>query len=147
MNSTKKPKTDRMGGFISAEILAVTDIDLFQVNYHNVTLSRKLGTIPNMLDFAKNGVNAQVTSTTVRSGEIFSIDISIELKESKKMPYKAFNKYLAILETATGEKHLFGTPEFPLSISVEPIYSNTPSGRTGMRVKLTGKQPNNVLIL
>lgn len=147
MNSTKKPKTDRMGGFISAEIISVADIDLFQLNYQNVTLSRKLGVIPNMLDIVKNGVDAQVSSTIVRSGEIFSVDITIELKKQKKLPYKAFNKYLAILETPTGEKHIFGTPEFPLTLNCEPIYSKTPGGRTGSLLKLRGNQPNNVLIM
>lgn len=147
MNSTKNTKTDRMGGFISAEIISVKDIDLFQVNYQNVTITKKTGVAPNMLDIVKNGVDAQVTSTTIKSGELFTIDISIELKEQKKLPYMAFNKYLAVLETPTGEKHIFGTLEFPLTLNCEPIYSKTPGGRTGSLLKMRGNQPNNVLIM
>lgn len=142
-----KSTNNRMGGFITAEIIAVKDIASFEVQNNQVSITLKEGVNQNMLDNVKNGIEAQVTSSTQKSGELFNIDISIEVKDLIFLKNKAFNKYLAILEKPDGEMHVFGTPDFPLNLKVEPIYSKTASGRVGSVVIMTGKQPRNVLIV
>ena len=143
MNSTN----DRMGGFISAKIIDVKDIESFQVQNNKVRLVYKDNYIPTSLDIAKNGVEAAAPCITSKSGNLYHIDITIEVKTLNFIAKRSFNKFLSLLELPTGEIHVFGTPDFPLSLSSERIYSKTPSGRTGGFIKMTGKQPNNVLIL
>lgn len=142
-----KTTTDRMGGFISARIVAVQDIEVFQYGLLRCSIVLKNGREYNNLDIVKNGADAQVTSFTSKSGEIFNIDITIELKEQISTQVKSFNKFLAILEMPTGEAYVFGTTDFPLTINTAPRFGKTPAQSSGSIMKLTGKQPNNVLIL
>lgn len=142
-----KTTNDKMGGFIAAEIIRVSDVRSFDVKDGRVNISFKSAILPNYLDIVKNGVEAGALCTTTKSGKLYNIDITIEVKEYICFSYTAFNKYLCILTLPTGDMHVFGTPQFPLTISSEPIYSKTPSGRAGGLYRLTGKQPNNVLIL
>lgn len=143
MNTTK----NRMGGFIAAEVIRVEDIQSFQVQNNKVRLVYKDNYIPTFLDIVKNGVEASASCTTTKSGKIYNIDITVETKNADLVRFTSFNKYLSILTTTTGERHVFGSPQFPLTITVESIYSKTPSGATGRLYKMTGKQPNNVLIM
>lgn len=138
---------DRMGGFISAQIINAKDIASFQVQNGKVTFALKSDKNAIDLDIAKNGVDAQVSSTMLRSGELFNVDIEIELKNNEKFNYVAFNKYLAVLEDATGTKHVFGTPEFPLTLLSNPNFGRVPSDRANRIIKLSGKQPCDVLIV
>lgn len=143
MNTTK----DRMGGFVAAQIISVQDIESFVVENGKVNLVCKTNVLPVYLDIVKNGVESSPQSSTSKSGKIYNIDITIEVKEFIISPFTSFNKYLCILTLPTGEQHVFGTPQFPLTVFAEHIYSKTPSGSTGGRYRITGKQPNNVLIL
>lgn len=138
---------DRMGGFISAKIVEVKQIESFLKTGRYVSLVYKDAYIPTSLDIAKNGVEAAAPCITSKSGNIYHIDITIEVKTLNFIAKRSFNKFLSLLELPTGEIHVFGTPDFPLSLSSERIYSKTPSGRAGGFIKMTGKQPNNVLIL
>ena len=143
MNKTK----DRMGGFIAAEIFSVQDIESFIVKNSRVDIVFKPYYLSTNLDIVKNGVSASAPCVISKSGKIYNIDITIEIKEFNNSPFTSFNKYLCILTLATGEMHVFGAPQFPLIISAEPIYSKTPSGRHGGLLRITGKQPHNVLIV
>lgn len=142
-----KPTKDRMGGVIAAEIIRVTDIQSFMVENGKVVIVLKNGIEPNFLDIVKNGVDPSIQTTASKSGILYDVNITIETKEYNCFTYTSFNKYLVALTFPTGEQHVFGTPHFPLTISSEPIYSKTPSGRTGGLYRITGKQPNNVLIM
>ncbi len=138
---------DRMGGFISAKIVEVKQIESFLVSGGNVSLVYKDAYIPTSLDIIKNGVDASAPSSSSKSGEIFNVDITIEIKELVFLSFRSFNKYLAILELPNGEIHVFGTPKFPLMVYPGHNYSKAPSGRHGGILKMTGKQPHNVLIM
>lgn len=138
---------DRMGGFISAKIVDVKQIDSFLVSGGNVRLVYKDAYIPTSLDIFKNGVDASASLSSFKSGEIFNVDITIEIKELVFLSFRSFNKYLAILELPTGEQYLFGSPHFPLTITSELIFAKTASGRSGGLIKMKGKQPHNILIM
>ncbi len=138
---------DRMGGFISAKIVDVKQIESFLVSGGNVSLVYKDAYIPTSLDIAKNGVDASAPSSSSKSGEIFNVDITIEIKELVFLSFTSFNKYLAILELPTGEQYLFGSPQFPLTITPELIFAKTARGRSGGLIKMKGKQPHNILIM
>ena len=137
----------RMGGFVSAKIIAVKDIALFVVENGKCSITPKYQNDIIDLDITKNGVDVQAPSSTSKSGQIFSINIRIELKFFENHKFNSFNKYLALLELPTGETHVFGTPAFPLVITEENTYSKTPSGKQAGILNMAGKQPNNVLIL
>lgn len=142
-----KTTTDRMGGIISAKIIAVQDILAGTSKNGRCTIILKDGKEYTILDMEKNGAEASVTPTTLRSGNLFDINITIELKNAVEEKYTSFNKYLCVLETPTHESYVFGTPDFPLMVVPESMFAKLPSGRTGKILKLTGKQPHNVLIL
>lgn len=138
---------DRMGGFISAHIVNVKEIESFQVKNNQVQLTYKDSYIPSYLDSVKNGIEAQVTSTSSKSGKLFNIDISIEVKNMENLNYTSFNRYLTILKTTTNEFFVFGTLEFPLTLLSNPKFGKSPSDRASRFINLTGKQPHDVLIV
>lgn len=138
---------DRMGGFISAKIIDVKEIQSFQLVGNKVSLVYKDAYLPTSLDIVKNGAHAQVSSSMLRSGELFNIDIEIELKNNEKFNYKSFNKYLAVLKDAIGVYHVFGTHQFPLTLISNPKFGRIPSDRTNRIIKLSGNQPHDTLIL
>ena len=142
-----KTTTDRMGGFISAKIVDIKQIESFLVSDGKVSISYKDEYFPQLLNTVKNGISANAPSTTSKSGEIFNVDININIKERHFIKYRSFNKYLAILELPTGDLHVFGTLAFPLTMKIESAYSETPRGRIGYVVNLSGKQPHNILIM
>ncbi len=142
-----KTTTDRMGGFISAKIIAVQDIESFSITNGKCIITPKTGKGFTILDITKNGADAQVTSSATKSGEIFNIDITIEQKNILSDKYKSFNKYLCILETPTLESFVYGTSDFPLNVSSAPQFGKAPAESAGSIMRLTGKQPNNVLIM
>ncbi len=136
-----------MGGFVSARIIAIEDIAQFFLANGKCVILPKEGKDFTILDITKNGVDAQAPCSTHKSGKIFSINIRIELKFFENHKLNSFNKYIALLELPTGETHVFGTPDFPLTAALEPTYSKTPSGKQAAVMNMTGKQPGNVLIL
>ena len=136
-----------MGGFVSARIIAVEDIAQFFLAKGRCVILPKEGKDFTVLDITKNGVDVQAPSSTSKSGQIFSINIRIELKFFENHKLNSFNKYIALLELPTGETHVFGTPDFPLTATLESTYSKTPSGKQAAVMNMTGKQPGNVLIL
>ena len=136
-----------MGGFIAAKIFNVRDVESFTVINGKVNIEFKPWALSPKFDIVKNGIEASAPCVSSKSGNLYHVDITIEIKEFNSSTYTSFNKFLSILALPAGEMHGFGTPDFPLSMSTEPIYSKTPSGRSGGLIKMTGKQPNNVLIL
>ncbi len=136
-----------MGGFVSARIIAIEDIAQFFLTNGKCVIWPKEEKDFTILDITKNGVDVQAPCSTSKSGQIFSINIRIELKFFENHKFNSFNKYLALLELPTGETHVFGTPAFPLVITEENTYSKTPSGKQAGILNMAGKQPNNVLIL
>lgn len=139
--------TDRMGGFISAKIISVQDIAEFSVTNGKCAISPKLDKSFKELDIEKNGVELQITTTALRSGILFDINVTIEEKKAIDEKYTSFNKYLCVLKLATGESIVLGTPDFPITVVPKAIFAKMAAGRTGPLLMLAGKQPHNYLFL
>lgn len=133
--------TDRMGGFIAGRIVPVSDIDIFLITADRVSITLKSGKSFFEIISQKNGISANVTPNSSRAGIIFTINIDFDAKNPTGLKIASFNKFIAVLTKPDGSAIVFGTPAYPLTALKSPILSNTPAGKEGESITLTGKQP------
>ncbi len=133
--------TDRMGGFISASIIETKNVHAFVVENNLCTVIHKTGKSFIELDVMKNGITPNISVSDEKSGQIWNIDVQVDLKNESGLKIIPFNKFLLILENPVGEKYIFGTMEFPLCSRKHPILSSSAAGKMGETLSFTGKQP------
>ncbi len=131
--------TDRMGGFISAKIIRIGDVDSFSVQNQKVTIIYKSGKLPIILENVKNGITISISSQQTKAGMLYSISGQIEIKKPLNTNFFAFNKFLIIITNSLNEKKVIGSPTYPLSFSTQPITPSTPADAHGELLKFNGK--------
>lgn len=139
--------TDRMGGFVSVKIIEVKKIESFMISGKKVSISLKPGNDFFSIPHKKNGISPNISSSTDKSGELFTIDLQIDLKNETDLKFIPYNRFIAICKNPLGDEFVFGTTEFPLTGSKRPVFSNSASGSMGEMLVFTGKQTNYPYIL
>ena len=132
---------NRMGGFIAARIIERKNVQSFIVTNGTCVITPKTGQSFIKLDVMKNGITPNISVSNEKSGQIWDINILIELKTESGLKIIPFNRFLLILTNPLGEEYVFGTPPFSLRVGKAPILSSSASGKMGESLNLTGKQP------
>lgn len=137
---------NKMGGFVSARIIPVSEIQIFQIKNARVHLTLKnsatLNDLPD-IPYRKNGISANITPSTGKSGTLYEVDLQISLRKALSDPVKStpYNKVIALFTDPMGATHVFGTAQFPLSLTKTYFFSPNRSGHSGIGYSITGKQP------
>jgi len=130
-----------MGGYIAAHILAVRDVESFQITSNGANITPKVGKSLQKLDAVKNGINAKFDSSVGKNGFLHKTSVEITLREPSDFNFLAYNRYILLLTDPMGNTKVCGTRDFPLTITKQPIASASASGRSGEMLKIYGKQP------
>lgn len=139
--------TDRMGGFIQAQIIDTRDISGFTSTGGKVKITLKPGKSFFDVSAKKEGISPVVSVSNEKSGQIFQIDLTINVKTPIALKMLPFNKMIAICKNPMGEQFVFGTHDFPLTGFKYPAFSDRAEGDTGEILTFRGKQPNYPLTL
>ena len=131
----------RMGGFISARIIETKNIESFNVINDTCTIIPKFGKTFIKLDIIKNGITPNISVSDEKSGQIWNINVLIELKNKSGLKILPFNRYLLILTNPLGYEFVFGTLSFPIRLTNAPILSSAASGKMGELLNFVGNQP------
>lgn len=132
--------TDRMGSFISAQMIFIENISSYQV------IDGKVKLIPDSindiikLDPVKNGIKPNVTPVVDQLGLIYEISVNITLKTDISANIIPFNECLLLLTDPKGNITVYGTPQFPLSVTRSIVTADNPAGYSGYVLAFSGKQ-------
>lgn len=132
---------NRMGGFIAARIIERKNVQSFSVTNGLCAITPKTGQSFIKLDVMKNGITPNISVSNEKSGQIWDINILIELKNESGLKIIPFNRFLLILTNPLNEEYVFGTLDFSLRLGKAPILSSDASGKMGESLNFTGKQP------
>lgn len=131
---------NKMGGFISAKIISVSQVSNFYIKNRKAYLNTSSQSYVS-LDVVKNGIEVSINPITDSHGLFYDISANVILKDDIDMDITPFNRTLMFAKTATGQTWVFGSPQFPLHITLAPSFSSTPSGRNSLVLNFTGKSP------
>lgn len=130
-----------MGGFIRARIIEVKFVHALQIENNRCTIIPVSGKSLVELDVIRNGINPNISVSNEKAGQIWNIDVSIDVKNRSGIEFISFNKFLLLLTNPLGEHMVLGSTSFPLRAEKSPLLSSTAEGKMGETIRFTGKQP------
>lgn len=138
---------DRMGGFVAVKVIDVKFIESFRVLNNKASITLKPGHDYFSISHKKNGISPNISSASDKSGELFSIDLQIAVKNETNLKFIPFNRFIVVCQNPLGNEYVFGTKEYPMTGSKRPVLSGSASGSMGEMVTFSGKQTNYPYIL
>lgn len=133
--------TDKMGGFLSASIIPLRDIESYKSNGKRVDLVVKSEVEVLDLPHRNKGISLNISEANDKNGTIYNINLQIELKNNVDIDFLPFNQCIALVIDSLGRQTVLGTPSFPLTATKKMKYAPEPSGFTGEVITIVGKQP------
>lgn len=138
---------DKMGGFISARFIHKKDVQNFYIQNQRVFVNPNQGNKFHEIDFVKNGVSTNVTVSNENQGQLYDISATISLKSEFLHEIIPFNKVLLFLTNPLGDVFVFGTYNFPLTLSTYPEHAQNAAGYSGQVLSFKGKTTTSPLKL
>lgn len=137
---------NKMGGFISAQIISADQIDNFYFKERRAYIDAPPGAYQ-IIDAVKNGIDVSISPSSETHGLVYDFSATVTLKDDFGIDIIPFNRTLLLAKTATGQTWVFGSPNFPLRMVLAPSFSSSPSGRNSLVLNFTGKSPNAPAVL